>query len=90
MVFSLNTMLGVGYLIGLVVDYSIALEIIFIVINGLAGLFLLCLFGIFNPMTKGAIKKSMRKFQGSTASTGSKSAYAYKLTASTTDNRRSM
>jgi uncharacterized membrane protein (Fun14 family) len=80
MMFSLNTMLGVGYLIGLVTDFSFALEIIFLIINALAGLFLLCLFGIFNPMTQTAIKRSLRKFQ---PATDTRSTYAYKLAEST-------
>ena len=78
-------MLGVGYLLALITEFSTILEIIFIVINGLAGLFLLCLFGIFNPMTKAAIKKSVRKFHPVNST---KSTYAYRLTK--TSNRQSL
>ena len=86
MVFTLNSMLGIGYLIGLVTDFSFACKIIFILVNGLTGLFLLCLFGIFNPMTKAAVKKSIRRHQPGTES---KSTYAYKLT-STAENKETL
>jgi len=84
MIFTLNSMLGAGYLIGLVASFSMAFEIMFVVINGLSGLFLLCLFGIFNPMTKAAIRKSLRQINP----TSTRSTYAYTL--KTSDTRETL
>ena len=55
--FSLNTMLGVGYILGLFTHYSKIVEIIYIVLNGLTGFFVLMLFGILNPTTRKSVKR---------------------------------
>ena len=78
MMFTLNTMLGISFLVGIVADLSFYTQILYIVLNGLTGVYLLALFGIFNPLAQKTIEKSMKLTSGTNTASSAVTTHKYK------------